>query len=404
MTIPNKKYIYLILAAIFILCFILWPKNDNKGQFAIVQKGHFKTIVTETGELKAKIAEDILAPHAKIKEGNYLPGMEILELVPEGTMVKKGDKVAVLDPTNVYSMLNETSQRQFDIQQRIEQSRLDSSLTLTEARNRINTIKEQLTDAQLKVDQSIYESKSLQRQAQLDLEKTQRNLNSEIRKYDQTKRSLITQIARERKYLNHYMSEVNNIQQLASQVLVKAPSEGMVIYKNQYGMKTQVGSTVNGWQPVIATLPDLRSIESIVMVKETDIAKVKIDQNVDIKIEALPSQSFQGQVVKIANIGKDAENQFQIVFEVIIKVRVDKTEPPFDLLPNMTSTNTIITGDWANALYIDKRCVHTSDSTVFVLLKKGSSHKKQFIKTGAENESYIQILSGLDEGDKVLID
>ncbi len=399
----QRKYIILLILVIACLAIFFWPKDDSTRQVVLVQKGHFKTSITETGELKAAKAENILAPHATIKDGNFLPGMDIIDLVPEGTMVKKGDRVATLDPKNVINMLNNIDMQTMTIQQRIEQSKLDSSFSLNQARNSIQAIREQVGDAKLKVDQSIYESKSVQRQAQLDLEKTQRKLNSELRNYDQKQRSLKAQLERETKYLNNYMAEVNGIQLLLSQTVVLAPTEGMVIYADRFGMKTQVGSTVNNWQSVIATLPDLRYIKSVVMVKETDIAKIKVGQTVDIKIEALPGKTFNGIVKKIANIGKQVVNQPQIVFEVSIDVSVPNAEPPFELMPNMTSTNVITTGEWDNTLFIDKRCVHANDSITYVWKRKGTSFKQHSITIGAENKEFIQILDGLEEGDKVLL-
>ena len=399
----QRKYIIIIALLIACLAFLFWPKSE-KHQFVRVQKGLFRTTITEKGEIKANVAEDILAPHTNIKNGRYLPPMEIIELVPEGTLVKRGDKVAVLDPSQIMQVMSNIEMRSYGITQQIEQSRLDSSLSLTEARSAIEKIKEQLTDAHLRVEQSIYESKSVQRQEQIALEKIQRQLNSEIRNYDQKERSFKAQIAREQGYITRYLNQADGYKKLMQQTIVKAPSEGMVIYADKFGIKTKVGSNVSGWQPVIATLPDLRYMNSIIMVKETDISKIKIGQKVELTVEALPGRSFTGEVVKIANIGQELANQFQIAFRVEIKVEVPQKEEPFELLPNMTSTNTIITKEWPDVLFIDKKVVHHDGSDKYVYLRKGGTIKKRIITTGAENEEFVIIEDGLDVGDKVVIE
>jgi len=398
----KQKHILFIVVAIALLAYIIWPKGDNL-KFARVQKGLFQTTIVEKGEIRASVTEDIMAPHSTVKDGKFLPPMKILELVPEGTIVKTGDKVAVLDPTQVVQTMSNIEMRSYNINQQIEQSRLDSSLSLTEARSAIDKTREQLIDARLRIDQSKYESKSVQRQEQITLEKTQRQLNSQLRNYDQKQRSFKAQIEREQRFIARFEKQVDAYRSLMSKTIVTAPANGMVIYADKFGAKTQVGSNVSGWQPAIASLPDLRHINSTVMINETEISKVKVGQNVNITVEALPGRTFTGQIVKIAHIGQELTDQYQIAFPVEIKVDVPQKEPPFELMPNMTSTNTIITSQWDNALFIDKTCIHSNDSSYFVYKKKGTSYKKHNVSIGAENENYIQILEGVEEDDKVLL-
>ena len=400
----NKVLPYLLITLIIAITFIVWPDNTSSSRFVKVERGTFETTVTEIGNIKAAIAEEILAPHALLTEGKFLPAMEILELVPEGTLVKKGDQVAVLDPSQVITMLNEIEQRTFELQQSIEQSKLDSSLTLSSARNKIESRKEQLTDARLKVDQSIYESKSVQRQTQIALEKAQRQLKREKRNYDQKRRALKAQIQRENKYLTQFLRQVNNIKSLASHTVITAPSDGMVIYAKNFGIKTSIGSNVNGWQSTIATLPDLRHMQSVIQISETDISKIKLGQNVKIQVEAIPNTTYTGQVTKVANIGQELPNRQQIVFDVTVKINIAPSEEDFKLLPNMTSSNTIITNQWESAIYVDKRAVLNQDTISYVLKKNGLSTTKQIICIEGENMEHYRITSGLDEGDKLLID
>lgn len=402
----NKKYLLSVLTVIALAAvLIFWPQSESNKRYATVQNGFFQTSVKEVGNLKAVVAQEILAPHATIAEGKYLPPMEIIELVSEGTMVKKGDQVAVLDPSQVDAMNNQISQRTFEIQQRIEQSKIDSSITLADFRNAITNARDQLENAKLKRDQSIYESKSVIRQAEIDYEKAMRNLDKEMRNYDQKRRALVAQIDRESKYFNKYMKEVEGILQLKQQTVINAPSDGMVVYTEQFGVKKEIGSRVNGWQPVIATLPDLRYMQSVIMVPETSIAKIKIGQEVNITVEAIPGKTFTGKVKKIANIGNKISNKQQVAFEVCVDIDVPEvTDDNYELLPNMTSNNEIITNSWNNTLFVKKEAVINADSVSFVLKKTATSYIKQQVIVNGENEYFYRITAGLNEKDKLLLE
>ena len=74
---------------------------------------------------------------------------------------------------------------------------------------------------------------------------------------------------------------VNNLQEFLAQFTIKAPSPGMVIYKKEFnGAKRKTGSTVNPFDRIIATLPDLSTMISKMYVSEIEVNKVKNGQKV----------------------------------------------------------------------------------------------------------------------------
>jgi multidrug efflux pump subunit AcrA (membrane-fusion protein) len=167
----------------------------------------------------------------------------------------------------------------------------------------------------------------------------------------------------------------------------------MVIYKREWsGTKRKVGSTINPFDRVVATLPDLTSMLSKTYINEIDVSKIRTDQNVSITIDAFPKRSYNGTVSFVANVGEKMLNTDDKVFEIQIKVA--GTDP--ELRPSMTTGNKIIVSSVKDAVYIPIECVQAGiDSIPYVFTKKGI---KQIVLLGESNEKYVQIEKGLEEG------
>jgi hypothetical protein len=191
---------------------------------------------------------------------------------------------------------------------------------------------------------------------------------------------------------------VKDLQEVLDGFTIKAPASGMVIYKKEWsGSKRKVGSNINPFDKVVATLPDLTSMLSKTYVNEIDVSKLKKGQKVDISIDAFPEKQFKGSVIFIANIGEKLTNSNDKVFEV--QVKVDGSDP--QLRPSMTTGNKIMIKTLDDAVYIPIECVQAGlDSIPFVYTKRGV---KQIVLLGESNEKYVLIEKGLEPGTKLYI-
>ena len=152
------------------------------------------------------------------------------------------------------------------------------------------------------------------------------------------------------------------------------------------------------WSPIIATLPDMTKMISETYVNEIDIARIKVGQKVTLSIDAFPAKELKGEVISVANIGQPMPKSDSKVFEVNIRVFGSDA----DLKPAMTTGNVIQTGAYTDKLYVPAEAVFETDSTKFVyLLKNGVV--RQLVDLGDENEDYIIINKGVDEGDVLLL-
>ncbi|TRX71902.1 efflux RND transporter periplasmic adaptor subunit [Carboxylicivirga sp. M1479] len=391
-----------ISATVIIVILLIWQPWSfifQKNPTTTVISSEFETTISVTGELKAEKAVDIMVPEVSFNEEVDIWAMKILSLVEEGKIVKKGDEIAQLEPTEVEENLNSVNDRLNEQYTIVEDAKIDSSLALSAQRESIEKVRDRLLDANIKVEQSSYESKAVQRQATIELDKAKRALSKAQRDLITKTQKHKSKIARGQRRVDRYEYKKALLEQLRSELIVKSPADGMVIYGNGYSsQKIKVGSRVGRWSPLIATLPDLSTLISEMHVKEIDIAKIKVGQVVKIKIDAFPKVAFDGTIISIANIGQEIPGEFQNGF----KVKVELLDYKETLLPGMTTNNSIITNRIETTLMVDKSAIFNQDSINYVIKKDGFKLIKQEVKLGLENDKFFQVTKGLMENDKVL--
>jgi len=368
-------------------------KKDTTNLFAEVQKGEFEISVISSGELLAENSVDIKAPD--IAQGRDIHGadLKIQDLVSEGTVVKKGDYIATLDRTIFDNALKDQRERLATFRINVEMKTLDTAVTLNNLRDEIKNQRHTVEEAAITLRNSKFEPPTTIRQAEIDFDKQQRILEQRERTYllrrAQAERDLIN--------LNLWLSKVtrmvNDLEDVLAGFVITAPSPGMIIYKkDRRGNKIKAGTSINPFERVVATLPDLTTMLSKIYVSEVEISKVKPGLLVNINVDAFPKKVFTGKVISVANIGEKLPNTDSKVFEVMIKV--DGTDPT--LRPTMTTGNKVIIKIFKDAVFIPTECLHTGvDGIPFVYTK---NRTKQIVFPGDSNEKNIVIEKGLEPG------
>lgn len=397
---PGRKFWY-ISPIIIIAIAASWYyfSNGSKQGPSVTSKvefGNFSINVTTSGELEAKNSENILGPSG-LREVRIWQ-VQISDIIPEGSIVDSGQYVATLDRTEITNRMKDLESELEKLESQFIKTKLDTSMDMRAAREELINLKYALEERQITVDQSIYEPPATQRQAKIELEKSQRA-------YEQAEKNYKLRSDKNNANMQEVFASYSQAQRRLEQIrdvlngfTVTAPKPGMLIYKRNWdGSKMGIGATMSSWENVVATLPNLTEMMSKTYVNEIDISKIKIGQKVEIGVDAFPEMKYSGEVTEVANIGEQMRNSNAKVFEV--KIRVNE----FDsiLRPAMTTKNIINTSIIPDVLYLPIECVHTSDSISFVYRVGGQV--RQQIRTGVSNENQIIVKEGLKEGDEVYL-
>ena len=397
----KKRYIFLLVIIVVTIVLIVILGNIKTSDAVPidteVKQGKFEVIVTVTGELQARNSVNIEAPFQVLRDVDAWE-ISIGELIPEGTVVDSGDFVARLDASSITNRLKDIEAEIDNSQGEIEKAKIDSSLELRSQRDNIINLRYSVQEAEITLDQSKFESPAVIRKAQIDLDRIKREYQQTVDNYKLKVQQAEVNIKQKTYELNKRLRRKERFNEALRSLIINAPATGMVIYtKERDGTKIATGSNLRIWRsPVVATLPDLSSFNSITYVNEIDISKVKAGQFVHIGVDAFPDKKFTGEVEKVANIGEQLPNADAKLFEVIINV--NETDPV--LRPSMTSSNQIITKTYDDVLFIPLEAVHTADSLTFVYKKNKT---RQLVLLGEANEDQVIILEGLSAGEKLFL-
>jgi len=172
---------------------------------------------------------------------------------------------------------------------------------------------------------------------------------------------------------------------------IVAPLDGFIILKN-----IEPGQTVTVADAVLV-MADKLIVKA--QVDETDIGNIKLGQAVNIELDAYPGQAIKGKVEHIAY-------ESQVINNVTIyEVDILPDSVPAYFRSGMSATINFISEEKKDVLMLPLKAIKkiTDRSYIFQTDKATNKTNPIQIKTGLENTSHVEIISGLKAGDKVVI-
>lgn len=206
--------------------------------------------------------------------------------------------------------------------------------------------------------------------------------------FDEGLKQLAAELGRARAALNSALVTL-------SYAAIYAPLSGVV-----GSVATREGETVAAGlsAPTFVTIVDLQRLQLDAYVDEVDIGRVKVGQEGFFSVDAFPGKEFHGRVTAIypqAVIQNDV-----VTYDCIIRI-----DTPYDglLRPQMTATVTILVESKEDVLVLPVNAVKRRSGRSVVWRRKGDRIEALPVTTGWQDDTRVEILSGLSEGDTVLL-
>lgn len=389
-----------VAIAVLSLSYYFFSSNSNEEIYltAEVQKGLFTSEVITSGEALSTSLKKINGPEnlRKFK----LRDIKIQDLVPEGTIVKVGDYVGRLDPTEVNEQIIDARLNLESAQSKYTQQQLDTTLSLKQERNAIKDLNFSMEETRLELKQSTYEPPATIKKLEINLEKFERDLKEKKENYRIKKSQANAKMVEVGTEVSKIRKQLDDLLELLKSFTIYSDGNGMITYDRTWdGTKKKVGSTISPWNPTIASLPDLTKMQSKTYANEVDIRRIKKDLPVKVGFDAFPDVVIDGVVTDVANVGENKRGSDIKVFQVMIKLNgYDE-----NIRPGMTTSNRIITFEKNDVLSVPLEAIFSQDSITYVYKKNGFSITKNQVKIGDANNDRVIIEQGLSEGDVVYL-
>jgi len=400
-----SRTLKIALIAIGILLIVL---VGGKAAGLFGKKGNFKKVTTEEVALN-KVVETVSAtgkiqPEVEVKISSEVSG-EILELpFKEGQQVNKGDLLVRVNPDLIQSALNSSQAQYQNVKANLEQA--EASLKQAKA---------DYTRSKALFDKGV------------------------ISKADWDRAVATYETAQAGKSSAYYSlqsagANVNQARDNLSRTTIYAPMSGTISMLN-----VELGERVVGTQQMAGTeilrVANLNNMEVEVDVNENDIVKVNIGDTTIVEVDAYLKKEFRGIVTEIANsaagtLAADQVTNFKVKVRILeesyTELTKDKPESYSPFRPGMTATVDVITDkrEKAIAIPISAVVVKTDTSSAkksyskrveskpntnkeqekfeCVFVNENGVAKLRVVKTGIQDDTNIEIISGLKEGDKII--
>jgi len=320
---------------------------------------------------KILVSEDRVAAIGPVHEGRL-----VRLYAGQGSMVKKGQTLADLQSAD------------------IDEAEADYLKALADSESARRTSEAEVKLAQQTYDRTkmLYEKtiaagKALQ-SAEHDLQVAKATAESSVAS---TKAALTS--ARHRLLIlglkESDMNALANKSDFAAVFSLTSPISGTVVERN-----ATVGATV-GSDANVFKIVDVSSVWIDANVFEKDVARVKLGQQVNVSVTAFPGAIFTGKVILVSTV-VDPDTRS-------VKVRTEVPNRDGRLKPDMFANVEIITDVNRTAVSIPQSALLNDGGQSLVFVAVGSGFEKRAVTPGIQSEDRIEIISGLNAGDKVVV-
>jgi len=368
----NLKYVIGLLAIVGIGFTALKLYSGNNQSIEIstekIGRSDIRNAVTATGTLEASIT---------VKVGTQVSGRIAKLFVDYNTKVKKDQLIALLDTEPLKSSLESSK------------GTMDQATADYEYQKKIYERSKQLVTKKLIAQEDFDKS-------EFNYKSSLANLNSARAKYSKDKINL-------------------------DYAYIYSPIDGIVLERNIEEGETVAASFTT---PTLFTIVnDLTQMEIKASVDEADIGQVKVGQRVEFTVDAYPDMTFEGEVKEIHLVPVTTSNV--VTYTVVIRA----SNPNQTLMPGMTANVTFLVTEKKNVLVIPGKAFDFKPDPILMesyrenydleirktdlkpqaeerivwIKKKDGSIYSQAVKIGETDEINYEVISGVNEGDEVVI-
>ncbi|HWB87093.1 MAG TPA: efflux RND transporter periplasmic adaptor subunit [Bryobacteraceae bacterium] len=392
----------LLLAGAIVAAYHFTGTTEVDVPVARARRGDFVISVRTRGEIKSV--------HSVILSAPQVPNLRIVHLAAAGESVKKGDVVVAFD----------TAQEEQDVIERTTNVRAaDSDIVQTKATHKMDDQADAMSQMsseydveRAKLDASKAEilsaiegaknriqvgvTEGALQQVKVTVESHKVSHDADLNRLNQRKDKAVRDLDQAKSYL--------------SKMEVRAPIDGIVNVLPNFRSGGSYGQATppfkegdSAWTgAAIAEIPDLSQMYVDLKLDEVDRGKLRMGQNVRVRVDAIPSKEFMATLDWISPIaslvynGGDTEKTFP--------ARATLKNLDERLRPGMSASAEIIIERDPNALLVPTRASFIDGGKPAVYVQQGQAFQIRHIEVGKRNDEDIVVTKGLKEGEMVTLE
>lgn len=392
----RKRFIIIgIIVGVVLVCalglyaFTRGGTKIDPSKLAKVEKGDLAKSVVATGKV---------TPITKVEVKSKASGIVKKLLVDYGDRVKKGQLLAQLDKEEIQAQVDQSSAALQAAEANMTSSAADYERAKVDAEGPDVPLLKRAYDRSMGMAKDGVVSTSA-------LEDAQRNYELALNKQNVAKAQVMVLKAKIAQSQAQVAQDRANLKQLEEQLSytdIESPIDGVVLSRDvEMGDAVSSILVLGSSATLVMTLGDTSQVYVKGKVDESDIGRVYLGQPARIKVESFKDKTFNGVVTKISPMGVEKDNV------TTFEVRVSINNPGGELKAEMTANAEIILEEHKNVLQIPEGAIiYDKDKKASVEApdsKAKDGKKKVAVNIGISNGAKTEVLSGLKEGDQVVL-
>jgi HlyD family secretion protein len=353
----------------------------------------------EKGDLaKSVVATGKVTPITKVEVKSKASGIVKKLLVDAGDRVRKGQLLAQLDKAEIEAQVEQSRAAVEAAGANLKASEADYERAKVDAEGpEVPLLKRAYERAIGMAKEGVVSTSAL--------EDAQKNYELALNKQNVSRAQMTVlkaKIAQSQGQLSQDRANLKQLEEQLSYTDIQSPIDGVVLSRNvEMGDAVSSILVLGSSATLVMTLGDTSQVYVKGKVDESDIGKVYLGQPARIKVESFKDKTFNGIVTKISPMGVEKDNV------TTFEVRASINNPGGELKAEMTANAEIILEEHKNVLQIPEGAIiYDKDKKASVEVPDPGAKdgkKKMAVNIGISNGAKTELLSGLKEGDQVVL-
>ncbi len=392
----TKRLIIISIVVVAVVALVVVAVAATRGgtkidptKLAKVEKGDLAKSVVATGKV---------TPITKVEIKSKASGIVKKLYVDAGDTVKKGQVLAELDRDEIEAQVNSARAQLLSSEANEKAAEADMKRAQVDAEGvDIPTLQRAYERAQDMAKSGVVSASAL--------DDAQRAYILAVNKRDVAKAQLVVskaKVAQAHADVQKSDASLKQLEEQLSYTTIESPIDGVVLSRDvEMGDAVSSILVLGSAATLVMTIGDTSEVYVKGKVDESDIGKVYLGQPARIRVETFKDKTFTGHVTKISPMGVEKDNV------TTFEVRVSINNPGGELKAEMTANAEIILDEHKNVLMIPEGAIlYDKDkkaSTEVPDPKAKDGKRKVALTIGISNGAKTEVLSGLKEGDQVVL-
>ncbi len=347
-------------------------------------------------------AQDYVSVRAPIQRGWDRLGLTILNMVPSGRFVHKGEVVAQLDNQRLKDFIEDHTAE-------LEQANLDVENLKAQQVADLGQLQQSAREAKAALDAAELDFKAEEIRTDIDREELKlavdeaRAVYAELEK-DMANQKIVqqTQLRMQEITARQVEENLNHLKNDLDRFTIRAPIDGLAVaetlWRRGEQQTVQEGDDVGSGQPILKIVnPASMNVEG--ELNQTESTELRIGQKAVVQLDAYPGLKFSGTVYSIGAMAEGGFMENNYVRNVPVKIRINGSDPA--LIPDLSASADVQLSNSGPATLVPRSAVVEQNGRYAVYVKSGPAFEKRLVQVGMQGTLQDAITSGLAPGDVV---